>query len=72
MIERQQQEALYTDRTPVLHRTSFGEGRPSFLPFLLGSESMMALTAVWFLLFWYFDLRGFFLQRYGEFSGDFS
>ena len=55
MIERQQQEALYTDGTPVLAQDIFWEGRPSFLPFLLGSESMMAMTAVWFLLFWYFD-----------------
>lgn len=34
MIERQQQEALYTDGTPVLAQDIFWEGRPSFLPFL--------------------------------------
>ena len=59
MIERQQQEALHTDEAPVLAQDIIWEGRPSFLPFLLGSENMMALTAVWFLLFWYFDFTWF-------------
>lgn len=59
MIERQQQEALHTDKTPVKEQDISWEGRPSLFPFLLDSEGMLVLSVVWFLLFWYFDFAWF-------------
>ena len=59
MFERQRPEMLHTDRTPVLEQEIFWEGRPSFLPYLLGREGMMAMTVIWFFLFYCFDFTWF-------------
>lgn len=59
MIEKQQQDALFTDNTPVQIQDISWEGRPFLLPFLLDREGILALSTIWFLLFLYFDFTWF-------------